>query len=73
MASTTRRVRYNRGSIDSTIRAAVTLASDQQVAQFVYATALGFTIGTSAPPFGQQHIVVAVDGSVTRVEQRSSR
>jgi hypothetical protein len=60
------RVRYNRGSLDSTVNAAIKTAGDAP--QYVFATAFGFTIDRRPPPFGQQHVVVRPDGTAEFVK-----
>ena len=47
-------MRYNRGSFQSTIRAAIKTSSAEHPA-YVFATAYGYTIGNSRPPFHQNH------------------
>ena len=60
--SKTRRVSFNRGSIDSTIQAARKVATDAP--RFVFATALGYTIDARAPMF-KDYYTVNVNGDVT--------
>jgi hypothetical protein len=60
------RVRYNRGSIDSTVSAAIKTCGDRP--SYVFATAFGFTIDRRPPPFGQQHVGVRPDGSTEFVQ-----
>lgn len=62
-----RRVKYNRGSLDSTIAAAVKVVQDAPL--YVFATAYGFTIDRWPPPGGQRHVVVTASG-VEYVESR---
>ena len=61
-----RRVRYNRGSIDSTMRAAQKVVAGTNEVRFVFGTAMGFTIEAQAPAFERRAYRVAADG-VTQV------
>jgi hypothetical protein len=63
-----KRVTYQRGSLDSTIAAARKVATTEP--RYVFATALGFMIDRRPPPFGQQHVVVATDGTATLAERK---
>lgn len=65
-----RRVRYNRGNLDSAIAAARQIVDDHPV--YIYATAGGFTIDHQRPPFGQQHVKVSPGGHVEVVERTTS-
>ena len=51
-------MRYNRRHIEKTIEAAQKIANETQEKRYVYATALGFTIQTSPPPFHQLHYAI---------------
>lgn len=60
-----RRVRYNRGDIDSTVQAARKLVEGNPL--YVYATYYGFTIGKSPPPGPQFHVIVKPGGETETV------
>ncbi len=57
--------RYNRASLDDTIRAARSRYRNEGYTWtlYIYATAYGYTISTSPPPATQQHVVVYPDGT----------
>lgn len=55
--------KYNRGSVQDTMRVASAQAQKHQMTVFVWATACGMTIGKAAPPFGQQHYIVTAAGA----------
>ena len=55
-----KRVRYNRGNIESVIAAARRLEADHDL--YIYPTAYGYTLQHSKPPFGLQHVVVPPRG-----------
>lgn len=57
-----RRVRYNRGDLDSVIAAAKRLKADHRL--YIFATAYGYTIEHREPIGRQQYIYVDPDGSV---------
>jgi hypothetical protein len=59
------RLRYDRGSWDSAVRAAERAVDMDGRPRFVFGTALGFTVANCPPPFGQQH--VEVNGKSGRV------
>lgn len=57
------RIRYNRGSLADTIRAARQLAARAEKPAYVFPTAYGLTIDWQKPPFGLQHYTVSPDGA----------
>ena len=52
-----KRIRYNRSDINSALQAAKKISTPKSP-RYVYATALGFTIGKSPAPFGQTYYKV---------------
>lgn len=56
-------MKYNRGSVQDTLRVASIMVAKHQSTLFVWATACGMTIGKSKPPFGQHHYVVTPAGA----------
>jgi len=56
------KMRYNRGSLDDTMRVAKATSAGKVL--YVFATACGFTISKTPPPFTQRHYVVR-DGKVS--------
>lgn len=54
-----KRIRYNRADINSTMTAAKKIAETKTC--YVYATAYGYTIEYSPPPFGQGYYKVSDD------------
>lgn len=63
-ATRKRRVTWNKGNLDSAIRAAKKLVADKPL--FIFATYGGFDIKPSAPPFNQDHLTVHQGGAITR-------
>ena len=63
-----RRIRYNRGDIASTMRAAISLSHSNQYIIYVFGSALGYTISQSPPPFNQDYYKVRPDGTSTLVQ-----
>jgi DNA adenine methylase len=63
-----KRIRYNRGDLDSAIAAAKRLKADHPL--YIFATAYGYTIEHRPPVGSQQYIVVAPDGKVDYVGPR---
>ena len=63
-----KRVRFNRGSLDTAIEAAKRLQADHRL--YIFSTVYGFTIEHHPPSFGQQYVYVDPDGSVDFVESR---
>jgi len=57
-----KRIRYNRGSIESTIAAARRVVAGSEQVRFVQATHGGFTITTVAPPFNGRGYRVSATG-----------
>jgi hypothetical protein len=51
-------MRYNRGDISDTMRAAIALSKKQRPAVYVYATGCGFLISKARPPFAQAHYII---------------
>lgn len=60
-------MRYNKASLDDTIRAARETAARAEQLRFVFATAYGFRIETRKPPFGQAHLIVWPSGRVEEI------
>lgn len=60
------RPRFNRGNMESAVVAAARLSTHTGKSQYVYATAYGYAVTTTAPPTGQPYIytTLADDGSV---------
>ena len=58
-----KRVKYNKGNVDSAVDAAKRLKSDKPL--YIFATALGFMIDTAKPPFGRKYLTVHPDGKVS--------
>lgn len=65
-AKTVKRVRFNRGSLDSAIMAAKRLKSDRNV--YIVPTAGGFSIVHQKPPRWLKHAVVKPDGTAQFVK-----
>lgn len=59
------KVRFDRGSIQSAVDAAIRLQSASTL--YVFATHHGFTIDRQKPPFGQRYIEVSPDGTIKSV------
>jgi hypothetical protein len=57
------RVRYNRAHLSSAGPAAQKLAAADGRDRYVFATAYGYTIALTPPPFGQSHVKVRPDGT----------
>jgi hypothetical protein len=64
------RIRWNRGSTESTLAAARKLATGHQAPRFVFATYNGLAIEATPPAFGQRHYRVDADGTVALVERQ---
>ena len=59
-----KRIRYNRGSIEDTMRAAKTLQADV----YVYPTPGGLSISYEPPYWGLQYIFLKADGTRQMIE-----
>ena len=55
-------MKYNRASLDDTIRVAKLLAAKSQKPKFVFATGCGYKIGTQIPPFAIKYMSVNPNG-----------
>jgi hypothetical protein len=71
-AKTTKRLRYNRANLTSTMHAAM-MASDEGGPKYVFCTAYGYTIENEAPAFGQQHYRVQGDKIVFVPDRGAAR
>ena len=58
-----KRIRYNKGNLDDTLRAALALKSDNNL--YVFATYLGYKID-SRIPFGQRYFTITPSGKIVR-------
>lgn len=56
MVMTRKRIKYDRGDINSTMRAALKVSEYAEV--YVYATAYGYIITDTRPPYGQPYYKV---------------
>lgn len=57
-----KRVRYDRGNLDSAINAAKRLQSDKTL--YIFATYYGYTISRQKPPVTQKYVSVKPSGDV---------
>ncbi len=65
-------VRYNRGDLGETVRAAIRLQSDDPL--YVFATHGGYVINRNPPPFNNQtYVVIHPDGEAKLVEYKPGR
>ena len=55
-------MKYNKASLDDTIRVAKLLASKSQKPKYVFATGCGYKIDTQIPPFAIKYMSVNPNG-----------
>ena len=57
-------MKYNRASLDDTLRVAKSLASKSDKPRFVFVTGCGYKIDTQVPPFALKYFSVCPNGEI---------